>query len=64
MLLRDENAPRTCLNPGGLSEVSSNPLTVVDAELGARDRRLARRRRLDHADGGVRQPQRRCDHDR
>ena len=64
MLPRHENAPRTCLDPGGLSKVSSDPLAVSTPNSGCTGSAAVLRRRLDHADGGVRQRKRRCDHDR
>ena len=55
----------TVYHPTSTCKMGSDPMAVVDAELRVHGhRRAARRRRLDHADGGLRQHQRRDDHDR
>ena len=55
----------TVYHPTSTCKMGSDPMAVVDASTaGARGRRAVRRRRLDHADGCLRQHQRRGNHDR
>ena len=55
----------TVYHPTSTCKMGTDTMAVVDPELRVHGhRRLARRRRLDHADRGFRQHQRRNDHDR